>query len=260
MHTRLPLLSVNMEYNRNTQGSPLAQTLNKDLPIGLDVVADIHKVYPYLGKIKTIFDVGANIGQTSRHFHQGFSNATIFSFEPIQQTFIQLQKNTADLTRIRYFNHAFGDKPETKTVYVQEESVMNSLVDELQDVSRPSERVQVKTIDEFGKEHQIDAIDLLKTDTEGWELNVIQGASRYLAQKKIKFIYSEVGWLETDKRHTFFSELYSYLIPKGFRMYALYDHCHHFYDDHSFGLVFANALFINSEAINEPINPEWWLS
>lgn len=241
----------------NTRGETIDSTIRRDLPIGLEVVADIHKIYPDLGQIQTIFDVGANIGQTSRHFHQSFPNANIWSFEPIQNTFNTLKKNTANLERVRCFHHAFGNVNETRKIYPNEASEMDSFVEELQDLSRTPEWVDVKTINDFGAAHNIETIDLLKTDTEGWDLQVIEGASRYLEEKKIKFIYSEAGWLERDKRHTFFPKLHAYLIAQGFRMYALYDYCHHFYEDDSFGLIFSNALFVNSQAIQHPIDPNW---
>ena len=38
---------------------------------------------------RIIFDVGANIGQTGRYYHQKFPQADILCFEPIKETFTQ---------------------------------------------------------------------------------------------------------------------------------------------------------------------------
>ena len=44
--------------------------------------------------IKTVLDVGANVGKFAVHFAEIFPEATIHSFEPIQSVFSQLEQNT----------------------------------------------------------------------------------------------------------------------------------------------------------------------
>ena len=52
-------------------------------------------------------------------------------------------------------------------------------------------RVDCTTIDRFCSECSIKKIDVLKIDTEGFDLEVLKGATSMLAHKAIKFIYFE---------------------------------------------------------------------
>lgn len=71
-----------------------------------------------------------------------------------------------------------------------EDDSMNTLY--LNDSDLPLKRgemmVQLKTLDQVMTEEGIEAIDLLKIDTEGADLDVLQGASLALANERIRFI------------------------------------------------------------------------
>ena len=65
------------------------------------------------GAVSTIFDVGANIGQSADNYHAWFPSARIFCFEPIPTTFRSLVANTeAKKDQISCFNLALGDQRE----------------------------------------------------------------------------------------------------------------------------------------------------
>jgi len=53
--------------------------------------------------------------------------------------------------------------------------------------------VQTQTLDNFCNLSNINSIDVLKIDTEGNELNVLQGAKNLLSEGKIKLIYVEIS-------------------------------------------------------------------
>jgi hypothetical protein len=52
-------------------------------------------------------------------------------------------------------------------------------------------RVECTTVDAFCSAHAINHIDILKIDTEGFELQVLTGAASMLAKKAINFVYFE---------------------------------------------------------------------
>jgi|GEM_PF-6726159 len=52
------------------------------LPIGFSLEFDVKDKIKY-GKIEVIFDIGANIGQSYIYFRNIFSEAKIYSFEPL---------------------------------------------------------------------------------------------------------------------------------------------------------------------------------
>jgi len=242
----------------------------KCLPPGWDLVADINKIFQDLSQIKTVFDVGANKGQTALYFSQKLPKAHIFSFEPAQESFNKLLNQTANLERVSCFNHAFGEKKEVKKINIKNNPLLNTLVDYSDSPTKRHETIErqnvnVDTIDDFCSKNGVDSIDILKIDTEGYEMKILQGCSRYLSANKIKCIYCEVGWNKEDKGHSLFLDTYSYLFTQNFRLYALYDYFHRYYkpglldNDGSFGLWSCNALFINSDAIQQRIERKWWL-
>jgi hypothetical protein len=57
--------------------------------------------------------------------------------------------------------------------------------------ARTSVKVEVYSLDEIAIAHQIDTIDYLKIDVDGFEPDVFAGAKRWLSERKIKFIQTE---------------------------------------------------------------------
>jgi hypothetical protein len=102
--------------------------------------------------------------------------------------------------------------------------------------------VQVETIDNFAASRNIKRINMLKIDTEGWELSVIKGADRNIKNGSIDFLMCEVGFNRTNKQNTYFSDLNEYLIQYGYHLFSFYDYGH---AKLKTGSQYANALFIN---------------
>jgi tRNA1(Val) A37 N6-methylase TrmN6 len=55
---------------------------------------DSEMLFKLINDGDTIFDIGANIGWYSIHISKNNPNSTIYSFEPIPETFNQLKANT----------------------------------------------------------------------------------------------------------------------------------------------------------------------
>jgi len=49
-------------------------------------------------------------------------------------------------------------------------------------------QIELSTVDKYCLQHEIPSIDLLKSDTQGFDLEVIKGAQRLLDAKKIRLL------------------------------------------------------------------------
>jgi FkbM family methyltransferase len=139
--------------------------------------------------IKVIFDVGVNIGQTAKRFRANFPEADIFCFKPFCENFESLKRNLSRQPNTRPLQIALGDFSGAKDVLVDNipSSQYNSLAPErqplLQDQACTIERVNCITGDDFCKVHHIKRIDILKTDTEGFDVAVLLGFAGMLSEK-----------------------------------------------------------------------------
>lgn len=213
-----------------------------DLPLGVDLKEDL--INKFHINPKCIFDVGANYGQTALHYREAFKNAKIFSFEPVKESFNNLVKNTEHYKNIFSYNFAFGDEKKEVEIFLHEErfSACNSLkFDNRDGDNAPKEIVKVMTLNDFVKENKIEYIDLLKIDTEGYELEVLKGGENILSQHSVSAIIGEVALSTKNNRNTQLHALVSYLDKFDYYFVGLYDTDVRTYKQ---GIAFSNALFI----------------
>lgn len=86
-------------------------------------------------------------------------------------------------------------------------------------------------------------IDLLKADTEGYELEVVRGAAKSIEAGLIDFVYAEVGFEPDDAAHTPFGPLAGELSEYDYRLLGLYEVVH--WPD-PWRIGYCNALFTRS--------------
>jgi FkbM family methyltransferase len=176
------------------------------LQYGISVYADIARLNRAWGRsVGIFFDVGANVGQTTREALRRFPSARVYAFEPHPASFRELAAIADD--RLSVHQIALGDHSGTATLYQYGESgdgsLINSLVSDARFPSRfgyhpkHTAKVACATVDDFCLEHRIDSIDVLKIDTEGSELAVLKGAERMLASGRCSYIYAEFNDLQS---------------------------------------------------------------
>lgn len=192
------------------------------------------------GEINTIVDVGAHTGQSAIRFRVAFPDARIISVEPIRSTFAELQRRTADLN-VECFRLALGPANGMATMYLTPVSNTNSLVRPTDEECQGTEEVEVQTFDDFAAAIDIDTIDLLKIDAEGFDLEVLHGAHATLAARRVRFVLIEVGFHPGDDRHPLFDDVRATLMEHGFRVFGIYAQTLEWTGEPA--MRFANALF-----------------
>jgi len=214
----------------------------------IDMSKFVHEECP------VIFDVGANIGQSIRKFRAQFPTATIHSFEPSPTTFEILRNNNSNLSDVHLWNCAMGAFPQEMTFLENSHSEMSSFLPLSEFGWGNIEKetlVEVMTIDQFCIDMNINRIDILKSDTQGFDLEVLLGAERTIRSNKIGVIYFEPIFSDMYKDLPSFDKVYSFLIKHDFLLVSFYD-IH--YQKHL--ASWADALFVHKSVSNNIINRE----
>ena len=186
------------------------------LPHGHEECDDIRRTGH---EVKTILDIGANIGQSARQFHESFPESAIYCFEPVSDTFRRLQSNVKSIGA-KCYRLAMGATPGKATIYLTGQSLTHTLIAPKQYSGK--EEVEIVTVDSFAGEQGMEHIDLLKIDTEGFDLEVLRGASAMLARGGVSFVLVEVGFHPGDRRHVLVDDVRSTLMANGFYLFGFY--------------------------------------
>jgi FkbM family methyltransferase len=154
----------------------------------------------------TVIDVGANRGQFTVFAAQlvGYGGQ-VHAFEPISYSFQRLNENIHHLDKNHRGVHlnqiAISNQIGSTIIheFPPEMSVWNSLNPHLiyragMRYIRPcrTENVHVTTLDQYCIDHNINKIDLLKIDVEGFEDNVFEGSKFLIKNRCIRKIIFEV--------------------------------------------------------------------
>jgi FkbM family methyltransferase len=171
------------------------------------ILQDFHqrRIYRYLSryenKIRCIFDVGSHEGEFVKHFK---NNKIIFYlFEPNQNKFLYLKKKFKKKV-YNIFNFGLGYIEIKKKFYLSDLSHTSGFLKPKKKnlfnkikfflISKKNNKynyVNLKRLDKFIYRRKIKKIDILKIDTEGYELNVLKGAGKLIRNNKISKILIE---------------------------------------------------------------------
>jgi FkbM family methyltransferase len=177
-------------------------------------------------ELEIVMDVGANIGQTAYEVMKHFPKSHVYCFEPIPSTFNELVERTKIFPNVFPINIAFGDEIETLSIMAKPLSEQNTLVANTEEiVTENMELIEVKveTLDQFCEKNKISKINLLKIDTEGYEMKVLKGAENLITSGCIDYILIECEFLKrTTEPHGNFIEIMEHLQSFQYNVVAFY--------------------------------------
>jgi FkbM family methyltransferase len=176
--------------------------------------------------IDQVFDVGANTGQYSKVFLE-YTSAKVFAFEPMIDSYNQLRLLQESDARLTAFNFALGSSESTRLIYFgSDKDELATLNDEALNVPYVQKNAQkkrdvfVRTLDnvfmELRSKSNLKSLDCIKIDTEGYELEVLKGASYVLNNFQPKVILIEWNW------HQLFSNCSIWTIHKMLPDYRVF--------------------------------------
>lgn len=216
----------------------------KHVPHGFEFYFDLRKFQSGYHP-KVVFDVGANTGQTVQKWNKFFPKAEYYCFEPVGSTMITLKKNTAKFKNIHYYQCALGAGRKQAEIVLCEDSSLNSFVDIVKEIGERTEIVQITTLDEICHSEAINYIDVLKIDTEGFDIEVLKGATSMLKANHIKFIQVEAGMNPYNKLHVPLQQFVNFLLPYGYVLFGIYEQ--HLEWTGEKRLSFSNPAFVCEE-------------
>ena len=220
----------------------------RNAPFGVDWLSDVRFMCGDFS-MATVFDVGANQGQTALKLANEFPRARVHSFEPVPATYAMLEKAVRALDTVVPVNSAIGDTIGQIEMTGEPGSGTNTVVSS-GEIDNPIITVPVTTLDAYCRDNRFDSVDLLKIDTEGAELSVLRGSKSLISEGKIRAIVAECEFAHRPGQpHGSFFDIWKFLDPFGYRVCAFYSGGA---DRH--GWVWGDCLFIHPALCNPPVD------
>jgi FkbM family methyltransferase len=144
----------------------------------------------------TVLDVGANVGTHSLAFARHFKK--VHAFEPNPQLWQNFQRNLSlnRLTNVQLHKLGLGDAEAELPFYMTSKAnygLGTFAQAEQYDVPlKEIGKLKVVVGDEYLKAAQIGAVDAIKIDVQGFEVEVVRGLARVLETNR-PFVWLEVG-------------------------------------------------------------------
>ena len=151
------------------------------------------KLFSLLKKGDIVLDIGAHIGQITLEASRIVGNqGKVFSFEPHPTTFAQLEHNITlnNSSNITAYNVGLGNEVDKFYVEVIDEN--NAGMNRISKENSTNIPVQVKILDDFLLAMDINKIDFIKVDVEGFEFKALKGGEMTLLK------YHPVLFIELD--------------------------------------------------------------
>lgn len=189
---------------------------------GIDPPADIRQFSDVVPRV--VFDVGAWIGETVGEYRNRWPDATVYAFEPAAESYKRLCARFDSDPRVHLHNVALGSQEGIATLRLAADSSMNSI--------RPGaeggaeQAVRVRSLDSFCAEYEVRRIDFLKIDAEGFDLEVLKGATRMLSARNVRFVQVEAGMNPTTDVQVPFATLREFLDGFGYLLFGVYEQVH----------------------------------
>lgn len=158
------------------------------------VAEAVERILPHLPEGGFFLDIGANVGAFSRLLREKRPDARGILFEPVAKYHAICVERFADDDHIEVVNIALGDENAERTIFkAPHNHGANSLVEEIMHDRRPEafvrpdtiieeETITLRRVTDFLDERGIDHVDVIKSDTEGYDYAVLDGLRPWLVR------------------------------------------------------------------------------
>lgn len=179
-------------------------------------------------RIDVVIDVGANTGGYAQQLRASGFAGSIVSFEPLADAHIRLARNASGDAHWHVMPRmALGDEHGSIEINVAGNSTSSSVLPmlPLHEAAAPSSRyvgkesVPVRTLDSLDHPLLVDPAKrrFLKIDTQGYEMQVLRGATHSL--EVCRGVQLEMSLVELYEGQQLFSDTLDWLSSKGFELW-----------------------------------------
>lgn len=180
--------------------------------------------------VDLVFDVGANIGQFSRSLRAAGYKGRLVSFEPLSTAHAQLLRvSQGDVQWEIAPRVAVGSHEGEIDIHVAANSVSSSALEMLDSHGKAapgsayvgSERVRLSRLDSLAHDYmRPDTVPFIKIDTQGYEDQVLTGATNLL--DRVSGLQLELSFVALYEGQQLFDPLVERLRALGFSIWAIW--------------------------------------
>jgi len=177
----------------------------------------------FLSDSPTILEAGTGSGGDTVRLAKFWPGGVIHAFEPHPEMFASLQKKSESFSNIKIYNLALSDQVGTAEFWVSSNHpVSSSLLEKDSAVSAyPWLRfekepicVECATIDRWAELNDVENIDFMWLDMEGYELFALKASPKIL--NTVKVIQTEVNFVAYRKETPLYKDFKRWLESRGF--------------------------------------------
>ncbi len=197
-------------------------------------------------EVDNLIDVGCYNGEALRVYADLMNPKSCFGFEPCYDSYKKALKNTSSIKPCgaKIFNMAVGDQNCPAFLNQYSHPKRHSILERVGEKSEIQAPVMMTRLDDWAKKEGVEFLDFVKIDTQGFDLNVIQGMGNLIYTVKILIMEMMFDSLEYKNVPTFFDS-FSYLDKLGLFFYCFRD----IHYDYSGRTRFADVIFLNKESM-----------
>ena len=164
----------------------------------------------YRIEVKGIAHIGAHVGSEVESYLKLFGEIPIHLFEPQKNIFKELKKNVVNQNKIFFYNIGLGSENKRVDFYVntnndgQSSSVLkpkNHMKYHPHVLFEKGEKIEIKRYDDL----HLEKVNFMNIDVQGYELEVLKGASKNLMN--IDYLLIEVNRKELYENCVLVNEL-----------------------------------------------------
>jgi FkbM family methyltransferase len=220
-------------------------------PDEIDAAADAERAQA-LSRILTVdsmvLDVGANRGQFARQLLAAVP-CTVVCFEPVQAAFDDLVAVAREVPGIRPVRLGVAETTGEVDFFVQESDLGSSLLEPVPDQSSKwataaeRQRVPVTRLDDYLDAEGPAFVDLLKTDCQGADAQVLRSGGRHLNPDRIGALLVELNFHAFYQGQDSVSDVLDVATEHGYFLAGFFRHV-----NREGWLWWADALFLPNRA------------